>query len=157
MADFVLGVLERNAVGAAYEGVIFDRNLTLRIWNGPRLDIFDSEAISQGIPSGQNYEMLLEAIPSLDSVEPISSPPASIEASEWQGTIIHRAWNAPVNHFRWVDPSLYKTFQGDPARWALFATSIGDIVMNPGLIARMDEQTLYVRWQNMRLDLLAVV
>ena len=101
--------------------------------------------------------MLLEVDPSLDGAEPILTIPASIEASEWQGTVIHRYWKAPDNHFRWFDTAIYETSQGTPTHWALIATAIGDIAMHPDFIERLGDEIVYVRWRNIGLNLLAVV
>jgi hypothetical protein len=156
MGNFIMGVLVQNKDGATYEGVVYDRRLTLRLPNGRELSVFDpADPISTTLHIGEVYEMVL--VPFVVSVNlvPLSQSSAGLEAAtesnNWQGTVIDPNWEAQKNAFRLVRTELYEQ------RWVHIATPLGNIIIRPESVGATLNIGTVVQWKSTRLDLYAVV
>lgn len=145
-----MGILERNENGATYEGIVYDRFLTLHHANGRILSIFDmGEPISTGLRTNKIYEMVLVAsIP--EDVEVFSTCP-SPATSTWQGIVVDMAWKAARGSFSRERKGLYGR------EWICLATPLGNLLMNPAEIGAPINAGNCVQWKDPRLDLYAVI
>lgn len=156
MGHFITGVLIENERGATYEGHVYDRFLQLRLSDGQVLALFDPPGsngpISTTLSKGEYYEMVLIALPIPKSVQYFPTPPQlPLSIDVWQGEIIEPHWILPVGRYTLTHPYLSER------EWVLLATTKGHLLMNPASIKASSSTKGIVRWQNMRLDLCAVV
>jgi hypothetical protein len=150
LGNFITGLLERNEDGATYEGVVYDRFLTLRHGNGQVLSIFDmGEPISTNLPTNEIYEMVLVAAVPGDIQFFPARPPTS--TGDCHGIVIETAWNATKGSYRRDRVELYGR------EWMLLATPLGHLLMNPTEIGVLISVGGFVQWKDPRLDLYAVV
>lgn len=153
MRKFITGVLVRNRAGATYEGIIYDRRLTLQLPKDREIFIFDPiEPISTDLPVDEVYELVL--VPFVVSVQIVSasSPEESPTDFEgWQGTVIDAHWQAQKGKYRLARPGLYEK------EWILLSTTHGDLLLDPEDIKETVQEGMIVRWKKTRIDLFAVV
>lgn len=157
MGEFIKGVLVENEAGAIFEGHVYDRFLKLRLLDGQILDVFDQPGsygpISTGLSIGEIYEMVLITLPVPRSVQYFPTIPLTLtsEIGFWQGEVIEPRWIVTERNYK----SIHKHLSN--REWMLLATNRGQMLMNPASIQALVSTGGFVQWQNMRLDLLAVL
>lgn len=150
MADFIEGTLERNAPGATYEGIVYDRVLTIRNVEERRLSVFDSEAISADLFVGELYEMLLQPLmPVSTRYSPMR--PTDLDPFDCVGEVIALRWRAAGRTFRCAISDVYER------EWILLATALGQLLVSKDSITVRVEVGSFLCWHESRLDLVAVV
>lgn len=150
MGGFITGVLLQNEDGATYQGKVYDRFLKLGLSNEQVLSIFDPFGpISTDLPIGEVYEMILVTLAT--SVRYFAALPLDVETADWQGVIIEPRWRVPESDYQRTSSELYTH------EWVLLATSLGKLLMNPKVFKTPISPEGVVLWNNVRLDLLAVV
>lgn len=150
MAGFVLGTLEENQEGASYEDVVYDRNLKVRISNGQVLPIFDPGVpLSGELRAGMLCELVLVvAVPRLLRYQ-WECPPDALPG-DWLGQVRNAA-------FRFAEPALLMRPDLKERAWLLLDTEIGRILMSSAEPNTKVGEGGYLRWQQGRLDLYAVL
>ncbi len=156
MGNFIIGVLVENEDGATYQNHTYDRFLKLQIADGQVLSIFDPPGlygpISTGLNTGESYEMILITLPVPRSVHYFPTSPLHVEINLWQGTVVDTHWRVPEERsYKGVHEYLADR------EWMLLTTSRGDLLMNPKEISIPVSKGGVVQWENLRLDLCAVV
>lgn len=143
MSNFVHAVLERNDPGAQYEGIVYDRILTIRHASGRELELFDmSVPLADGLEPGRPYDFLIAAtLPRDISVD--GSPTA-----RWHGTVTNPAWTPP-------EGPLIRDGTADH-RWVLLETDIGGLLMSPLDLPSEPTAGTGVSWEVARFDLYGV-
>lgn len=151
MAHFITGFLEHSEDGAKYDGIVYNRFLTLRHASGQVLSIFDQgQPLSGGLVTGKVYEfVLVAALPG--KLQYLPTNPPYLEAGGWQGEVVDPHWWAPQGVYHRARPELYER------DWGLLATPLGRLLMSPSEIGTPVHLRGLVRWQEARLDLYAVV
>ena len=155
MGNFITGVLIQNEDGATYEGVVYDRFLKLQHPRDYVLSIFDPiEPISTNLRVGETYELVL--VPFVVSVKHVSISESTlknryISSGVWQGIVIDLNWRTSEGSYRLARPELYDR------EWILLETSLGQVLLNPRSIETVLNKGDIVEWENVRLDLYAVV
>ncbi|GAC1566007.1 MAG: hypothetical protein NVS3B14_05740 [Ktedonobacteraceae bacterium] len=150
MGDFITGVLLQSEDGATYQGRIYDRFLRLRHLHGQVLSLFDPFGpLSTDLSIGEVYEVILASLG--ESVRYFSEPPLTLENTEWQGVIIEPHWRAPESTYQRTSSELYAH------DWVLLGTSLGRMLISPTVFKTPIKPEGFVQWDNIRLDLLAVV
>ncbi|SRR6266568_2259485 len=150
MGEFITGVLVENKDGATYQGIIYDRFLKLRLLDGQMLSIFDPIGpISTELKTGETYELILVTLATAVKYFSAEAPP--LESSQWQATVVKPKWRALEGSYQRARPQLYSHDR------VLLASSLGHLLMNPGDIGTPVSLGGVVQWNNVRLDLYAVV
>jgi len=161
--DFIGGVLEENNDGATYQGIVYDRSLTLRHPSGRSLEIFDCFGpISTGLLTSKAYDMIVSfRIPW--QIQRAWRSPAVLKPLNWQATVITPRWTAPRVREAY-DRTALELYE---KKWVLVSTWFGRALVHPGGFERRPEvgdrlwaanpwEGGFMRWENTRLDLLAV-
>jgi len=156
VGDFITGVLVENEAGATYEGHVYDRFLKLRLSDGQILAVFDPPGsfgpISTILSKGEVYEMILMTLPIPKSVQYFpASPLLSLDVDVWQGEIIEPHWVLPEGRYKLTHSYLSER------EWVLLATRRGQLLMSPKVFSIPLSRGGIVQWDNVRLDLCAVV
>jgi hypothetical protein len=150
MGDFITGVLLQSEDGAVYQGRVYDRFLKLRHLHGQVLSVFDPFGpISADLPVGEVYEVILASLS--ESVRYVSELLLTVENTEWQGVIIEPHWRAPESTYQRASSELYAH------DWVLLGTSLGKVLISSKVFKTSINPEGFVQWENIRLDLLAVV
>ncbi len=156
MPEFIRAILEKNSPGATYEGSVFDRDLLLFHFESKlKFGVFDDfHQISTGLTEGKPYEFILSPI-KRDSLEVINEAEAITTIRNWSGQIVEVDWKPQISQYQSTKAHLQK------GKWVLVATSLGHIIFKLKKIEEKLEtkvrQGAYIRWENMRVDLYAVV
>jgi hypothetical protein len=144
MSTFVHAVLERNDPGAQYEGIVYDRVLTIRHSSGRVLEVFDMSApLASGLEPGRAYDLLIAAtLPRDLRVDGSAS-------ARWHGKVIDVSWTAP-------EAPLIREGIAD-RRWVLVETEIGAVLMSPLDLPAEAAAGTRLSWEDARFDLYGVL
>lgn len=144
--EFVKARLEVNEPWAVYEGVIFDRYLTIRTQTGLELKVFDLDLLSEELETGITYDFILSTL--------------DVPGEESTAGIIEKMWTGKVSFKSYVfEPNCCQKLSDQLLRREayLVSTSIGDIVYwrHPDTPELKVGQ--WVTWESMRIDLQGIV
>jgi hypothetical protein len=145
---FVKATLVRNDPGATYDGVVYDRFLTLRLSDGGELSVFDmDEPLSEGLEVGRTYQLVLAVSAPIGIRTGASSRPDA----KWTGRVIEPQWRAIDLNLARARPELL-----DRA-WILLESGIGELLLNPRDLPGPSQTGENIRWDDARFDLYGVV
>jgi hypothetical protein len=158
------GLLVENTSGATIRGTVYDRSLRLVHESGYEFAILDDSypvlPISRHIQTGQTYEFIVMAAIGTHTLYFPKRPPVAYLKPLTYGIIASPDWRAPLNphhHYRYYNPRLYHNAGG----FVLVETQYGNILFGPDDISAGPGEGIqngaYVCWQELRLELLAIL
>ncbi len=159
--NFITGRLAANEVGVTYEGVVYDRWLTVQLADNQTLRIFDpgldDEPMSSTLQVEEDYTFLLAPLlfGGLATIVPHTEIASPIVISDpkkvCQGKIVDAHWKAEVGAYRFARLGLYKQ------EWVLVVTSLGVILLSQkGDIRTSVSVGDVLQWKTSRWDLYGV-
>ena len=156
---FLSGQLVVNRAGRVHDGSILDRLLTVQHSGRTNFEVCDpSWPISTEIAEGQRYELLIVATQFQKLIFP-TQPFEGVKLGVWRGKVIQASWSAQED-FRCARPQLYRRQGGKRRTWAILATNIGRMLVNPREIKEWIgfdvEAGDYLLWETSRFDLYGV-
>ncbi len=141
MENFIVGLVEKNVEAAIYEGKAWERELALRLPNGWILHIFDLERLSEGLPPGENYTVLISPEAPYE-IQYFPTQPAVVETDKWQGTVLDPHWHVP----ELTNARASKFDVGKEA--ILIATPFGRLIMPPSQLKNFEVSAGgFVQWK----------
>ena len=157
---YLSGQLVVNRAGQMHEGSVLDRVLTVQHSGRTNFEVCDpSWPISTEVAEGQRYELLIVATHFQKLIYP-QQPFEGIKLGIWRGKVIQAGWSAPQG-FRYFRPQLFRRQGGKRRTWALLATNIGRMLVNPREIKEWIgfdvEAGDYLLWETSRFDLYGVL
>ena len=158
--NFLDGQLIMNRPGSTHEGSILDRVLTVQHSGRTNFEVTDrSWPISAEVAEGQRYELIIVATHFQKLIYP-QQPFEGVKLGIWRGKVIEVHWS-PKQKFRLSRPQLFKRKGGKPRTWAVVATNIGRMLVNPQEIKEWIgfniEAGDYLLWESSRFDLYGVI
>lgn len=151
--DFVKALLEANEPWAVYEGIVFDRYLTITTQTGRKLRVFDLDLLSEELETGITYDFVLSTLDVPGSLKMISGEKST-------AGILEKMWTGKVSAKSYVfEPNCCQKLSDQLLRREayLVLTSIGEIVywIHPDTPELQVDQ--WVTWESMRIDLQGIV
>jgi hypothetical protein len=143
-APLVTGTVVENVAGAEYEGVVYDRWLTVRLADGRRVDVFDpGPPIGESLTAGTLAEFaLVAAIPTKVRIDGGGEPDRL-----WQDEVVDAAWRPTPDTLDVLRPELTEF------PWVVVETSIGGLLLSPTDLPEGVREGASVSWDGRRLDL----
>ena len=151
MGQFITGTLERNEAGATYEGINYDRWLYLRVSKDRLLAIFDPIAMTTDLHIGSEYSVLVTEYSPAD-LEILPRKPAKLTRTHnWYGKVVSTYWRPPEMQYRCATLT-YRNHKG-----VLVNTQHGWMLLHSSDFVQPPDYGNFIQWNQVRLDLLAVL
>jgi hypothetical protein len=131
MENFIVGLVEKNVEAAIYEGKAWERELALRLPNGWVMHITDPEKLSEGLPLGENYTVLISPEDPYE-IQYFPTQPAIVATDKWQGTVLDPHWHVP----ELTNARVSKFIVGEET--VLIATPFGRLIMFPSQLEKYE-------------------
>ncbi len=157
---YLSGQLVYNRAGRIHEDSVLDRILTVQHSGRTNFEVCDpSWPISTEVAEGQRYELLIVATNFQKLIFP-TQPFEGVKLGVWRGKVIQAGWSAQQD-FRYSRPQLYRRKGGKRRTWAMLATNIGRMLVNPREVKEWIgfdvEAGDYLLWESSRFDLYGVL
>lgn len=153
MEHFFVGTLIENRDGATYEGVVYDRFLKIRLQTGEVVAIFDGlNPISTELLISVPYEVILTSLVIPDTVRTLRKLLPCEKQDILYGVVMKHGWIGK--------PESYKYVHEDKLRkkdCILVATTWGNLLIDTKELENSVTVGQTIRWESLRLDLLAVI